>query len=85
MFLFAGYALLIIKNLSAKTSDEKVPLWSILAVGLLIQFAWESVLLITGIRSAGLRTLIVDSLMETNLGAPYMYLIYTAVSKRKKQ
>ena len=85
VFLFAGYALLIIKNLSAKTSDEKVPLWSILAVVLLIQFAWESVLLITGIRSAGLRTLIVDSLMETNLGAPYMYLIYTAVSKRKKQ
>lgn len=83
VFLIIGYAFLIEKNLSAQTEADRVPLGSILAIGLLVQFAWEAILLITGIRSAGLRTLIVDSLMETNLGAPYMYLIYMAYTKHK--
>lgn len=84
VLLFIGYAILIFKNLQTKQPTERMPLLSILAIGLLVQFAWEAVLLITGIRSAGIRTLIVDSLMETNLGAPYLYLIYTAVSKPKE-
>ena len=85
VFLFVGYAWLLLKNLSATRDDERVPLWSIISIGLLVQFAWEFILFITGIRNAGLRTLVVNSLMETNLGAPYIYLIYTTVSKRMRQ
>ena len=46
-------------------------------------------LLLGGIRSAGfeslgdkLRTLVVNSLMETNLGMPYVYLIFIALTSR---
>lgn len=84
VFLFLGYAFLILKNLNTK-DEQKYPILSILAIGLLVQFAWETVLLITGIRNAGIRTLIVNSLMETNLGAPYMYLIYQAINKNKNE
>ncbi|MEL3907397.1 MAG: hypothetical protein P1P64_00065 [Treponemataceae bacterium] len=81
VFLFVGYAFLILKNLSTKDEEKKYPILDILAIGLLVQFAWETVLFITGIRNAGIRTLIVNSLMETNLGAPYMYLIYKTINK----
>ena len=60
-----------------------------LAIGILVQFGWEAGLLLGGIRSAGftawedkLRTLLVNSLLETNLGMPYIYLIYLAYSRR---
>ena len=46
-----------------------------------MQFGWEAGLLLGGIRSAGfattgekLLTLTVNSLLETNLGMPYVYL-----------
>lgn len=84
VFLLLGYLILVFKNLHASSPLERVPLLSVLAIGLLVQFSWEACLLITGIRRAGFHTLIVNSLMETNLGAPYMYLIYRAVAKRKK-
>ena len=61
----------------------------LLAIGILVQFGWEAGLLIGGIRSAHtipigekLRTLTVNSLLETNLGMPYIYLIFTAVTSR---
>lgn len=54
-----------------------------------MQFGWEAGLLIGGIRSAGfssleqkLSTLVVNSLLETNLGMPYIYLLYIAYSRR---
>lgn len=83
VFLFVGYAIVIAKNLCAKNENEKWPLLEILAIGILVQFAWEAILLVTGIRSAGIRTLIVDSLMETNLGSPFMYFIYLGIEKFK--
>ncbi len=50
------------------------PLYIWLAIGVLVQFGWEAGLLLGGIRSAGfasfgekLRTLTVNSLLETNL------------------
>lgn len=56
---------------------------------MLVRFGWEAGLLLGGIRSAGfsdfgekLRTLIVNSLLETNLGMPYVYAIFTAYSAR---
>lgn len=82
VFLLVGYGYIIMKNLSARSNTEKADIKSILCIGLLVQFAWEAVLYITGIRQAGIQTLIINSLLETNMGAPYMYLIYTAVRKR---
>ena len=37
----------------------------------------------TGIRAQGLGPLIVNSLLETNLGLPYIYFIHRAVSRRR--
>ena len=54
----------------------------LLFTGIFVQFAWEFCLLITGIRPTGLMPLIVDSLVETNLGLPYLYFIYKALSRR---
>lgn len=82
VLLFIGYGYIILKNLSAKVGTERVDIKSILCIGLLVQFSWEAVLYITGIRQAGLQTLIIDSLLETNMGAPYMYLIHAAVLRR---
>ncbi|MCM1196740.1 MAG: hypothetical protein NC310_06710, partial [Roseburia sp.] len=59
-------------------------LW-LLAIGISVQFAWEAALFVGGIRplnEASFKTLIINSLIETNLGLPYMYLIYKAYSKR---
>ncbi len=59
------------------------------AVGTLVQFGWEAGLLLGGIRSAGfetmgakLQTLVVNSLLETNLGMPYAYCIFVAYSAK---
>jgi hypothetical protein len=57
-------------------------LW-LLAIGIGVQLSWEFVLLVTGIRPAGLAPLAVNSLIETNLGLPYLYLIHEAASRRR--
>ncbi len=80
LVLFVGYALLCLHNIRGK--GEKINLVWLLATGILVQFSWEAVLLITGIRAQGLGPLIVDSLIETNLGLPYFYLIHRAISRR---
>ena len=46
-----------------------------LATGISVQFGWEAALLLCGIRPAGIMPLIVNSLLETNLGIPYIYWI----------
>lgn len=78
--LAAGYLILIVRNLSGRF--EKAPLARLLVVGIGVQFAWEAVLLLTGIRPEGIRPLIMNSLIETNLGMPYIYLIHRAVSRK---
>lgn len=78
--LFAGYAYLCVRNVM--TRREKYPLPWILGIGLLVQFAWEFVLLITGIRAPEFGPVIVNSLLETNLGLPYLFLIHRALNSR---
>ena len=39
-------------------------------------------LLVSGIRPDGWKALAVNSLVETNLGLPYLYLIHGALSRR---
>ena len=83
--LFVGYAILCIRNIRAKDPGQRIDLPWILAIGVLVQFSWDFVLLITGIRAQGLGPLVVDSLLETNLGLPYIYFIHRAVSRRWRE
>ena len=82
MLLFAGYLFLLVWNFAHSDKREKMPLLWLLAMGVLVQFGWEAGLLLGGIRSAGfdflssLRTLVIQSLLETNLGMPYIFCIY---------
>lgn len=80
--LIIGYFGLIIYSLYKKQKLVNI-LWLCL-IGFAVQFGWEFSLLINGIRpmnEASIRTLIVNSFLETNLGMPYIYLIYLAYSK----
>lgn len=87
--LIVGYAALIIYNLRTDDRARRVNIPWLLAIGILVQFGWEAGLLVGGIRSAGfatfgekLRPLIVNSLLETNLGMPYIYLIFLAYTSK---
>ncbi len=77
--MFVGYLWLIIRNLRTNAVD-KVNLLRLLAIGIGVQFSWEAVLLLSNIRPTGIMPLIVNSLIETNLGIPYLYLIHRAVT-----
>jgi hypothetical protein len=81
LILLAGYAYLILKNLKSNPG-ARVNILQLLAIGIGVQFSWEFVLLISNIRPTGVLPLIVNSLIETNLGMPYLYLIHRAVSTR---
>jgi len=92
VIMFAGYLGLIIWNLTQKDKARRVNIPWLLAIGILVQFGWEAGLLIGGIRSAGfasmsdkLMTTVTNSLVETNLGMPYIYLIFLAYSKKLKE
>lgn len=86
--LFAGYLLAVVRNLGESDRKCRIDLLRLLTIGIAAQFAWEAALLLGGIRSAGLdfaeklRPLIVNSLLETNLGMPYVYLIFVALTRR---
>lgn len=82
LLLFIGYALLIIHNLKVKEKARKINIGQILAIGVLVQGSWELVLLITGIRPQGIMPLVINSLLETNMGLPYLFFIHRAVTGR---
>ena len=82
--LFAGYLGAICYNLRQTAPEKRMHLAWLLAIGVGVQLGWEAGLLLGGIRSAGfasfsekLRTLVVNSLLETNLGMPYVYCIFS--------
>jgi len=82
LILFVGYALLIFMNLKNENiPGKRIDIKKLMLMGVLVQFSWESVLLITGIRAAGVTPLIINSLLETNLGMPIIYFIHKAVTK----
>ena len=89
LILFAGYLMLVIWNMSRKEPRQRVNIPRLLACGILVQLGWEAALLLGGIRSQGfetleskLLTLAVNSLLETNLGMPYIYFIFIAITSR---
>lgn len=89
LILLVGYAAAIIYNMFRKDRAEKFPLLWLFATGVAVQLGWEFMLLIGGIRSAEftgfedkLMTLVVNSLLETNLGAVPLYCIYVFITSR---
>ena len=87
--LFIGYLGVILYNLKQSDKAVQIPILRLLLIGIVVQFGWEAGLLLGGIRSAGfdsfgakLQTMIVNSLLETNLGMPYVYCIYIAYSQK---
>ena len=89
LILFVGYLGLIVYNLYQKNERRRIHILWLLAIGILVQFGWEAGLLLGGIRSAGFESvgakmlpLVMNSLLETNLGMPYVFCIYIAYSSR---
>ena len=89
LILLVFYTGAIVFNLVTRDRKKHFPLLWLLITGIAVQFAWEFMLLIGGIRSAQfeafddkLMTLVVNSLLETNLGAVPLYMIYVAVTAK---
>jgi len=82
LILCAGYLLLIINNLRGK---GKANILRLMLIGIGVQFAWEAALLLCGIRPALWQPIAVNSLIETNLGMPYIYWIHRSISRRQKE
>ena len=82
LILCVGYLIVIVNKLRGK---ETVNILWLLAIGIGVQFAWEASLLISGIRPALWQPIIVNSLIETNLGLPFIYYIHKYVSRRWKE
>lgn len=88
LILLIGYVGVILWNVNHE-KKQRIPLLRLLLTGILVQFGWEAALLIGGIRSAAivswgdkLMTLVVNSLLETNLGMPYVYALFLIYSAR---
>ena len=82
LILAAGYGALIVRNLAVP--GPRVDLLRLLAIGVGIQAAWELVLLLSGIRPPSLVPFVVNSLLETNLGMPYLFLIHEAAGRARR-
>jgi hypothetical protein len=86
LILFLGYAFLLVRNLFyGGWKGKKINILWLLIIGILVQFGWEFVLLITGVRNPGFMPLVVNSLLETNLGLPLMFFIHAAVCDKWNQ
>lgn len=81
LILLVGYLIVIFNNLNGK---QKVNILWLMAMGIGVQFAWEASLLINGIRPALWQPIVINSLIETNLGIPYTYYIHKYVTARWK-
>ncbi len=82
LILLAGYLIVVFRNLQGR---EKVNILWLMAIGIGVQFAWEASLLINGIRPALWQPIVVNSLIETNLGIPYTYYIHKFVTARWRE
>lgn len=82
--LLAGYLIVIIQNLINKKA-RRIPILKLLLIGVIVQFSWEAVLLLSGIRPEGFDPLIINSLLETNLGIPYLFFIHRYIKQRMKK
>lgn len=92
LIMAVGYIGAIVYNLLQQNKERKVPLVRIFVIGFMAQFLWEAALLVFGIRSQNyggdsmrqIMTLLQNSLVETNLGMPYIFFIHRFVTSRYK-
>jgi hypothetical protein len=84
LILFIGYAIVIVKNIKNEDS-ERLPIFKMLMIGIIVQFSWEAVLLLSGIRPNGWNPIIINSLLETNLGIPYLFFIHKYITKKHQE
>ncbi len=90
LIMVVGYIIVIVMNIFNKDQTKKIPIVRLFVIGFLAQFLWEFLLLVFGVRSQtygsdftrSFLTLLQDSLVETNLGMPYIYFIHKAITKR---
>ncbi len=89
ILLFIGYLFLLLWNIFHSEKKHRINILWLLIIGILVQFGWEFNLLLGGIRSATfisgadkIQTMVVNSLLETNLGMPYIYVIFIAITKK---
>lgn len=86
IIMLVCYAAAIVYNLLRSDRLTRFPLLRLFLLGVGVQFAWEIALLIGGIRSPGfepmeiVKTFVVNSLLETNLGAVPIFAIYALVT-----
>lgn len=89
LIMVIGYFILLLINIFNK-KGEKIPIVRLFIIGFMAQFLWEFLLLIGGIRSQNydndftriFTTMIQNSLVETNLGMPYLYLIHKFIKSK---
>lgn len=82
-----GYIALIVYDFLVPKENRVNVLWLFL-IGFGVQFVWEGAFLLYGIRpwdDSSFATLIIDSLVETNLGMPYLYALYRLYEKHKEK
>ena len=79
LILVVGYLMVSIENIFF---DKKIDVPYLLFIGITVQLGWETALLVTGIRQSGIETLIINSLIETNLGMPYIWHIFAFTEKK---
>ncbi len=87
IILILGYFALIIYHFTNK-KRHKIPILWLNLIGISVQFSWEFALLINGIRPMNqdsISTILINSLIETNLGMPYIYLIHHFVTKKYQE
>lgn len=82
LILCIGYLYIIFNNMTGK---ERLNILWLMTIGVGVQFAWEASLLISGIRPPLWQPLVINSLIETNLGMPYIYYIHKHITARRKE
>ena len=82
LILCVGYLVVILANLRGR---ERVNILWMMAIGIGVQFAWEAALLISGIRPTLWQPIVINSLIETNLGIPYTYYIHKFITRRWRE
>jgi len=76
---------LFICYLQKSEKNEQVNIIRLIFIGIGVQFAWELSLLINGIRPPLWQPLVINSLIETNLGMLYIYYIHKSITKYWKE
>ena len=91
IIMAVGYIMILVMNIINKDKKEKqIPIVRLFIIGFMAQFLWELLLFVFGIRSQTydndvtriITTIMVNSLVETNLGMPYLYFIHKGLMSK---